>query len=169
MGCQKRSLATLPLVCFTWRPPMAGRRPLHYWFPWLHASQPRNSTIFPTDLSGGRFPSSAALTGSLSGPLSKVLRPTFPPLSLLHVYRCFSLGSCCRRRSISINYILPLPTSHGLEYPLSSRFHMVVVHPPLGATGRQFPRSWGSADGRITAYLGVDAGTSGSTLTPVDT
>ena len=42
---------------------------------------------------------------------------------------------------LSVNHIPPLPTPHGLEYPLGSRMHLGVVHPWLEARGRPFPRS----------------------------
>ena len=42
---------------------------------------------------------------------------------------------------LSVNHIPPLPIPHGLEYPLGSRMHLVVVHPRLEARGRIFPRS----------------------------
>ena len=41
----------------------------------------------------------------------------------------------------SVNHTPPLPTPHGLEYPLSSRMDLGVVHPWLQARGRPFPRS----------------------------
>ena len=41
---------------------------------------------------------------------------------------------------LSLNHIPPLPMPHGLEYPLSSRMHLVIVHPRLEARGRPFPR-----------------------------
>ena len=42
---------------------------------------------------------------------------------------------------LSVNHIPPLPILHGLEYPLGSRMHLGVLHLPLEARGRPFPRS----------------------------
>ena len=42
---------------------------------------------------------------------------------------------------LSVTQIPPLPITHGLEYPLSSRMYLVVVHPRLEARGQPFPRS----------------------------
>ena len=42
---------------------------------------------------------------------------------------------------LPVNNIPPLPTPHGMEYPLGFRMHLGVVHPRLEARGRHFPRS----------------------------
>ena len=49
-----------------------------------------------------------------------------------------------RQRNMALNHIPPLPILHGLEYPLGSRMHLVVVHSRLEARERPFPRSPGS-------------------------
>ena len=48
-----------------------------------------------------------------------------------------------QRRSIALNRIPPLPIPHRTEYPLSSRMHLVDIHPRLEAKGRPFPCSPG--------------------------
>ena len=59
-----------------------------------------------------------------------------------------------RQRSIALNLIPPLPIPHGLEYPLVSRMHLVVVHPRLGARRRPFSRSPGSRSRANLRVLG---------------
>ena len=84
-----------------------------------------------------RLPSQACLLV----PRRRILWP-FPPSSAFTAPADgFPVDSRRRQRSIALNLIPPLPISQGLDYPLGSRMHLVVVHPRLDTRGRPFPRS----------------------------
>ena len=93
-------------------------------------------------MTGGRFPSVAALTVSAPSRHPSKDPPAFPPSTAFWVpVGGFPVDSRRRQRSFALNHIPLLPIPHGLEYPLGSRMHLVVIHPRLEARGRPFPRS----------------------------
>ena len=74
-------------------------------------------------------------------PRRRILWP-FPPSSAFRAPAGgFPVDSCRQQRSFALNHIPPLPISRGLDYPLGSGMHLVVIHPRLDARGRPFPRS----------------------------
>ena len=71
---------------------------------------------------------------------------------------------------LSVNHIPPLPIPHGLEYPLGSRVHLVVVHPRLEARGRPFPRSpWSRSRVNLRVLRPLTRGSEGQPSAPGDT
>ena len=105
------------------------RGALHHQFPWRLISRPRTSTRFSRGMTGGRFPSAAALTGAPSGPPLKIPPAYAPQQSLSGACKRFvSVDSHRQQRSIALNHIPPLPIPHRLEYPLGSRMHLGFVH-----------------------------------------
>ena len=80
------------------------------------------------------------------------------------------MDGCRKQHSIPLNHIPPLPIRHGLEYPLGSRMHLVVVHPRLearGATVSTSPRV--PLTRERTRTQAFYPGASGSTFTRADT
>ena len=123
-------------------------------------------------MTGGRLPSVASHHGFSSFRSPSEGSPGLPPLaqpigSLQVGFLWIALADS--GAFLSVNHIPPLPIPHGLEYPLGSRMHLVIVHPQLEATGRPFPRSpWSGSRVNLRVLRPVTQGSQGQ-LSPLRT